>query len=112
MECRIDCVDKLGKFRDYPEEDFFGSFFHYLQLGYYHCTFPYTTATCLNITAILFCSTAGITSQWDTTIVRFHIIPLLHVSGADPEIYKGGAQLEVLSVCLLGGSGGMPPQEI
>ena len=37
MECRLDCVKKLGDFRYNNGEDFFGSYFHYLQQGYYFC---------------------------------------------------------------------------
>ena len=37
MECRLDCVKKLGDFRYNSGEDFFGSYFHYLQQGYYFC---------------------------------------------------------------------------
>ena len=36
-ECRIDCIKKLGMFRHNRGEDFFGSYFHYLQQGYYFC---------------------------------------------------------------------------
>lgn len=35
MECRLDCVKRLGEFRYNNGEDFFGSYFHYLQQGYY-----------------------------------------------------------------------------
>ena len=37
MECRLDCVKKLGEFRYNSGEYFFGSYFHYLQQGYYFC---------------------------------------------------------------------------
>ena len=37
MECRISCVKRLGDFRYNNGEDFFGSYFHYLQQGYYFC---------------------------------------------------------------------------
>lgn len=37
LECRINCVKKLGEFRHNNGEDFFGSYFHYLQQGYYFC---------------------------------------------------------------------------
>ena len=37
MECRLNCVQKLGDFRYNSGEDFFGSYFHYLQQGYYFC---------------------------------------------------------------------------
>ena len=36
-ECRMNCVMKLGEFRYNRGEDFFGSYFHYLQQGYYFC---------------------------------------------------------------------------
>lgn len=34
--CRVDCVWKLGEFREDRREDFFGVYFHYLQQGYFH----------------------------------------------------------------------------
>ena len=37
LECRINCVKKLGEFRQNSGEDYFGSYFHYLQQGYYFC---------------------------------------------------------------------------
>lgn len=37
MECRINCVKRLGEFRYNSGEDFFGSYFHYMQQGYYYC---------------------------------------------------------------------------
>jgi len=36
LECRKDCVREMGDFRNDQREDFFGSFFHYLQQGYHH----------------------------------------------------------------------------
>jgi leucine proline-enriched proteoglycan (leprecan) len=34
-ECQSQCIHKLGQLRYDKEEDFFGSFFHYLQYGYH-----------------------------------------------------------------------------
>jgi leucine proline-enriched proteoglycan (leprecan) len=34
-ECQSQCIHKLGELRFDKEEDFFGSFFHYLQYGYH-----------------------------------------------------------------------------
>ncbi|CAI8031196.1 hypothetical protein GBAR_LOCUS17704 [Geodia barretti] len=34
-ECQSQCIHKLGELRFDKTEDFFGSYFHYLQYGYY-----------------------------------------------------------------------------
>ncbi len=38
-ECRVRCVKEMGEFRSETTEDFFGSYFHYLQQGYHKCEF-------------------------------------------------------------------------
>ena len=36
LECKHSCLDKLGGFRqDYDNINFFGSYFHHLQYGYF-----------------------------------------------------------------------------
>lgn len=35
VSCQTKCADNLGLFRSIKSEKFFGSFFHYLQYGYY-----------------------------------------------------------------------------
>ncbi len=37
MDCQSQCSRKLGMFRADKNEDFFGSYFHYLEYGYYYC---------------------------------------------------------------------------
>ena len=36
-ECQSQCIHKLGELRFDKTEDFFGSYFHCLQYGYYMC---------------------------------------------------------------------------
>ncbi len=36
MDCQSQCSRKLGMFRTDKNEDFFGSYFHYLEYGYYY----------------------------------------------------------------------------
>ena len=36
-ECQSQCIHKLGELRFDKTEDFFGSYFHYLQYGYHMC---------------------------------------------------------------------------
>ena len=36
-ECRVQCVRVMEEFRNDQKEDFFGSYFHYLQRGYHKC---------------------------------------------------------------------------
>ncbi len=35
LECKLDCPVTLGEFRRDDESNFFGSYFHYIQFGYY-----------------------------------------------------------------------------
>ena len=37
-ECQSQCIHKMGELRFDKEEDFLGSYFHYLQHGYHMCT--------------------------------------------------------------------------
>ena len=37
LDCRVKCVKELGDFREDKIEDFFGTYFHYLQQGYHFC---------------------------------------------------------------------------
>ena len=36
-ECQSQCIHKLGELRFDKTEEFFGSYFHYLQYGYHMC---------------------------------------------------------------------------
>ena len=38
-ECQSQCIHRLGEFRFDNEEDFLGSYFHYLQYGYHMCKY-------------------------------------------------------------------------
>ena len=39
LNCKHNCVEKLGRFRQDKQEHFLGSYFHYMQYGYYNCKF-------------------------------------------------------------------------
>ena len=36
-ECQSQCIHKLGNMRFDKDEEFLGSYFHYLQYGYHMC---------------------------------------------------------------------------
>lgn len=58
LECRVRCVKEMGEFRNDQKEDFFGSYFHYLQQGYHKCKYMCTCIcdVCLCVSVMCVCA--------------------------------------------------------
>lgn len=49
LNCQHNCAEKLGSFRQDKGEPFLGSYFHYMQYGYFNCKQKCTHTCYLNI---------------------------------------------------------------